>query len=347
MAKVVALCISKHKGTVKNEVPTIEVVTNHGFLNDAHAGNWHRQVSLISLKEIIDEQKEYPSKEYGAYAENILVDDLNLSSLPIGSQIYINNVILEVSQIGKECHNGCNIKKITGKCVMPRFGIFCKVIQGGIINKNDEIKVVINERFIKNSLTIPYDKKVMIVGVGALGQVVANNLIRSGLHNLILVDFDKINYSNFNRQIFADEKSLGKDKVEIVKEQLLLINNNVNIEIRKEHYSSKKTDDIDLIIDCVDNDESRRKIANSKNYIISGAVNDYEGQVIVSSDGQFLDSIYHKKSTPIKFNNIHTVNIVASIMSKEAVKYLCKIKSNLVNKIMYINVLNDEYQILG
>lgn len=142
MASVVAVCISKIKGTRKNEVPYIDVIIDHGIIGDAHAGNWHRQISLLAQESVNKMLSLGLDLSAGDFAENIVTEGIILKSLPIGSKVSVGEAILEVTQIGKECHNDCEIKRLTGKCVMPTEGIFAKVIKEGRIQKGDLIKVL-------------------------------------------------------------------------------------------------------------------------------------------------------------------------------------------------------------
>jgi len=142
LASVIAVCISEEKGTVKSSVPEVTLKENHGIIGDAHAGDGHRQVSLLAAESVDKIRDKIPDIEAGAFAENILTDGICLHELPIGARIHINDTILEVTQIGKECHNNsCTIKKQTGDCVMPREGIFASVIKGGTIKPGDLIKL--------------------------------------------------------------------------------------------------------------------------------------------------------------------------------------------------------------
>lgn len=142
MATVKAVCISEKKGTRKNEVSSIKVVINHGIVGDAHAGNWHRQISLLA-KESIDKLKGHGLElTPGAFAENIVTEGINLIDLPIGAKLKVGNSILEVTQIGKECHNDCEIKRTAGMCVMPTEGIFAIVLKDGEIFPGDAIEIM-------------------------------------------------------------------------------------------------------------------------------------------------------------------------------------------------------------
>lgn len=146
MASVLAVCISKKRGTKKKQVPFIDVKINHGIIGDAHAGNWHRQISLLA-QESVDKMLALGIElSAGDFAENIVTKGIILNTLPVGTKLLIGETILEVTQIGKECHNDCEIKRLVGKCVMPTEGIFAKVIKEGRIQKSDLIEVL-GERY--------------------------------------------------------------------------------------------------------------------------------------------------------------------------------------------------------
>ena len=135
MGMIEAVCISGKKGMVKKEVPEIFLEENWGITGDAHAGIWHRQVSLLAGESIDAVKQKMPHLKHGVFAENIVCRGLDLTTLAIGDRLVIDGkVVLEVTQIGKECHNaGCAIKKATGDCIMPKEGIFTKVIHGGVV----------------------------------------------------------------------------------------------------------------------------------------------------------------------------------------------------------------------
>jgi len=147
MGKILSINISKEKGTIKTPVKEAKVLVDHGIVGDAHAKNWHRQISLLadeSVEKMRDTLKENAFKilKPGVFAENILTTGIELKILPIGTQLKIGETIHEVTQIGKECHHGCEIRKIVGDCVMPREGIFTKVIKSGEIHVDDLIEVI-------------------------------------------------------------------------------------------------------------------------------------------------------------------------------------------------------------
>lgn len=139
MAKVVAVCISKHKGERKTPVELIELKQDYGIVGDAHAGPWHRQVSLLALESIQKMQAMGLDVTTGDFAENITTAGIDLPSLPIGTRLAVGDTLLEVTQIGKECHTRCAIYYQAGDCVMPREGIFAKVIEAGMIKSGDAI----------------------------------------------------------------------------------------------------------------------------------------------------------------------------------------------------------------
>ena len=143
MGYIEAICISKKKGIVKKPVSNSRFIEDWGIEGDVHAGKWHRQVSLLA-GESIDRMKEIiPSLSQGAFAENIIMRGIKSEELNIGDELILNNeVILEITQIGKECHMSCSIKKLTGDCIMPREGLFAKVIKGGKINPGDTVKLM-------------------------------------------------------------------------------------------------------------------------------------------------------------------------------------------------------------
>ncbi|ONI39886.1 transposase [Candidatus Epulonipiscium fishelsonii] len=142
MGIVKAVCISEKKGTQKQNVESAKFIVNHGIENDAHAGNWHRQVSLLSLEKINEFNAKGANVFNGAFGENLVIEGIDFKTLPIGTKFKCNDVELELSQIGKECHTKCQIYHKMGECIMPIEGVFAIVIQGGEIKVNDEIHIV-------------------------------------------------------------------------------------------------------------------------------------------------------------------------------------------------------------
>lgn len=143
MAKVKDVCISEKKGEQKHPVDEVMLKVNHGIVGDAHAGNWHRQVSLLAAESVEKVQKMLNFKlKSGDFAENILTEGIELFTLPVGTKLQIGEAVGEVTQIGKECHQGCAIRELAGDCVMPREGIFIKVLKEGKVKAGDEIQVV-------------------------------------------------------------------------------------------------------------------------------------------------------------------------------------------------------------
>ena len=138
-----AVCISERKGEQKHPVAAITLRPRHGIEGDAHAGDWHRQISLLA-KESVDRLQAkipFPLKP-GAFAENILCEGIELSALPIGTTLRIVSALCEVTQIGKEYHADCAIRRQAGDCVMPREGIFAVVLEAGEAKAGDEILVI-------------------------------------------------------------------------------------------------------------------------------------------------------------------------------------------------------------
>ena len=141
MGKVYAVCISEKKGTQKVNVGKAEFVQDYGIINDAHAGNWHRQISLLALDKIEAFRAKGIELEYGAFGENLVVEGIDFAKLPIGTTFTCKDVVLELTQIGKKCHNECEIFKKVGDCIMPREGVFARVLHGGVIEEGDILEV--------------------------------------------------------------------------------------------------------------------------------------------------------------------------------------------------------------
>lgn len=141
MGTIAAICISEQKGTQKHEIEEAVLKEAWGIEGDAHAGKWHRQVSLLGLEQIEEFRARGAKVEFGAFGENLVVDGFHFRTLPIGTRFKIGNATLEMTQIGKECHSHCQIYKVMGDCIMPREGVFARVLQGGVIRKGDTIEI--------------------------------------------------------------------------------------------------------------------------------------------------------------------------------------------------------------
>lgn len=136
-----AVCLSEAKGTEKRPVASVTLIANHGLSGDAHAGSWHRQVSLLSADKVDEFNARGGKAEIGAFGENILVSGIDFKSLPVGSILRAGEVVLKMSQIGKECHSHCQIFHRVGDCIMPREGVFATVEHGGELHAGMELTV--------------------------------------------------------------------------------------------------------------------------------------------------------------------------------------------------------------
>ena len=136
------LCVSaKRKEHRKKNIQEASFIEDFGIEKDAHAGKWHRQVSLLSYEKIEDFRNRGAEVADGAFGENLVVSGFDFKNLPIGTRFRCNDVVLELTQIGKECHHGCEIFKKMGDCIMPREGVFTRVIHGGKIRVGDEMVI--------------------------------------------------------------------------------------------------------------------------------------------------------------------------------------------------------------
>lgn len=142
MGKIEAICISEKKGTVKRPVEEALLVEEFGIRGDAHAGKWHRQVSILGYEKIKEFNEQGGKVEDGDFGENLIVSGIDVDGLAVGDRLLAGEVILEVTQRGKECHSHCEIFKRMGECIMPREGVFAVVLRGGTIQKGDTIELV-------------------------------------------------------------------------------------------------------------------------------------------------------------------------------------------------------------
>ncbi|MBM6825911.1 MOSC domain-containing protein [Mordavella massiliensis] len=141
MGKVLGICVSEKRGTQKKEVNEAILKENWGIEGDAHAGDWHRQVSLLSFEKIEAFREKGADVDFGAFGENLIVEGYDLRRLPVGTRFRIGEAVLELTQIGKECHSHCEIYKKMGDCIMPREGVFTEVVKGGRIRKGDAVEM--------------------------------------------------------------------------------------------------------------------------------------------------------------------------------------------------------------
>ncbi len=139
MGEVVAVCISEKRGTAKRNVGKSLFVENWGLEKDAHAGDWHRQVSLLSYEKVEEFRRRGAEVADGAFGENLLVRGFDFKTYPVGTVFRCNEVVLEITQIGKQCHSECEIFHMVGDCIMPREGVFARVLHGGEICVGDEL----------------------------------------------------------------------------------------------------------------------------------------------------------------------------------------------------------------
>ncbi|MDR0890147.1 MAG: MOSC domain-containing protein [Oscillospiraceae bacterium] len=142
MGKLIAVCTSPEKGTQKQEVREARLKENWGLEGDAHAGAWHRQVSLLALEQIEAFRAKGAQVQFGAFGENFVVSGYDLKILPIGTRFACGDCILELTQIGKHCHHGCEIFHLMGDCIMPREGVFCRVLRGGVVRAGDTFSLL-------------------------------------------------------------------------------------------------------------------------------------------------------------------------------------------------------------
>ena len=147
MARILAVNISEKKKTPKKSIAEGRLIEEFGIEGDAHAGKWHRQVSLLA-KESIDKAQGMRTDGlcHGVFAENLTTEGIELYTLPVGTRLQVGSeAVLEITQIGKECHDGCAIKALVGQCIMPREGVFARVLRGGVVRPGDEIRVITND----------------------------------------------------------------------------------------------------------------------------------------------------------------------------------------------------------
>ncbi len=153
MGEVVAVCISEKKGTAKKNIGESIFIEDFGLENDAHAGKWHRQVSLLSYEEVEKFRARGADVPDGAFGENLLVRGFDFKTYPVGTVFKCNDVVLEITQIGKKCHSECEIFHMVGDCIMPREGVFARILRGGSIRVGDELEAVEKNGFTAAVIT--------------------------------------------------------------------------------------------------------------------------------------------------------------------------------------------------
>ena len=179
MGRVIAICISESKGTEKSVVDKGVLIENFGLEKDAHGGNWHRQISLLEVEKINDFNERGGDVDFGAFGENLIIQGIDLKNLAVGSILKIGDSLLEITQKGKQCHHHCKIYHRVGDCIMPREGVFAKVLKGGTILPNDSIEV------IKSPITLEacvgsYKEALLAVERGANRIELCENLYEGG-----------------------------------------------------------------------------------------------------------------------------------------------------------------------
>ncbi len=142
MGNIIAVCVSEAKGTQKKNVHCAKFIEDWGIEGDAHAGKWHRQVSLLSHDKVEDFRARGAVVSDGAFGENLVVSGIDFKTLPLGTRFACNEVLLELTQIGKECHSHCEIHRLMGECIMPREGVFARVLHGGEISEGDTLALI-------------------------------------------------------------------------------------------------------------------------------------------------------------------------------------------------------------
>ena len=142
MAKIVAICISEKKGVGKTKIEEVNLIEEFGLENDAHGGKWHRQVSLLEKEKIEDFIARGGNVKFGDFGENFVTEGLDLGKIQVGDKISIGDSLLEITQKGKQCHVKCNIFKMVGDCIMPKNGVFARVLKGGHVKNGEEIQLI-------------------------------------------------------------------------------------------------------------------------------------------------------------------------------------------------------------
>ena len=159
MSKIKAICISEKKGTQKHPVDSANLVEDWGIEGDAHAGHWHRQVSLLSFEKVEAFRARGARVDFGAFGENLVVEGFDFRALPVGTRFQCGGVLLEMTQIGKECHTHCAIYQVMGDCIMPWEGVFARVIQGGELHVGDELTLLPPDPAVRRAAVVTLSDK--------------------------------------------------------------------------------------------------------------------------------------------------------------------------------------------
>lgn len=225
MGIIKALCISEKRGTQKKYIESANLITDWGIDGDAHCGKWHRQVSLLSNEKIEEFKKRGAVIEYGAFGENIVVDGFDFRKYPIGTRFQSKDVILEITQIGKECHYHCQIYETMGDCIMPREGVFTKVIRGGNLHIGDEMVLMKDDK-----------KKLFKVAVVTLSDKCSRGE-REDKSGMVLCSIvEDMGYEVVEKTIFPDEQKLiEKELVRLsdeIKVDLILTTGGTGLSVR-------------------------------------------------------------------------------------------------------------------
>lgn len=194
MGVIKALCISEKRGTQKFQIDKAEFRVGHGIVGDAHAGNWHRQVSFLGLGEIKEFRSRGAQVELGAFGENVVAEGFTFKELPVGTRLKAGDVWFEITQIGKKCHSHCNIYKQVGDCIMPREGVFAKVLRGGVLKAGDSLEITEEKLPLDAAIITASDKGSKGERQDTSGDKVEEMLKEAG-------------YTIFDRTILPDEQS--------------------------------------------------------------------------------------------------------------------------------------------
>ncbi|MCM1112621.1 MAG: molybdopterin-binding protein [Muribaculum sp.] len=207
MGRVMAVCVSEKKGTAKRNVGEAHLIENYGLEGDAHAGKWHRQVSLLSFDEVERFRARGAQVADGAFGENLLVEGFDFKTYPVGTIFVCGDVALEITQIGKKCHSECEIFHQVGDCIMPREGVFARVLQGGVIRVGDELRIGDKPYRFTAGIVTASDKASRGEREDAAGPAIRERIEPMGYHvrsQKILADDEEALYGELIR--LADEE---------------------------------------------------------------------------------------------------------------------------------------------